>query len=96
MVDFGFRHCKNAHRRMQLRGMYQEYFERGEDEMKLHEACIAGKLVSCLESVFDRLAVPPELLSNPYPLKNLLLMGMVTSDIIVCPESALDQVKSRL
>lgn len=94
MVDYGFRHCENAHKRMQLRGMYQEYFERGEDEMKLHEACIAGKLASCLESVFGSLAVPPDLLLNPYPLENCLLMGMVTSNIIVCPESALDQVRA--
>ena len=96
VVDYGFMNCKEARQRMQLRSIYQEYFESGGDEMELHEACIAGKLASFLQSVFGRLLVPPESFSNPYPLENQLypLMGMVTNSVIMCTESALDQVKA--
>ncbi|KAM0437861.1 hypothetical protein ACHAPT_002226 [Fusarium lateritium] len=94
VVDYGFKNCEDAHQRMQLRRMYQEYFERGEDEMKLHEACVAGELASFLESVLGSLPVPSDLLRNPYPLENFPLMGMVTDSVAVCPESALDQVRA--
>ncbi|KAH9216732.1 hypothetical protein DL95DRAFT_495683 [Leptodontidium sp. 2 PMI_412] len=94
VVDYGFMNCKEARQRMQLRRMYQEYFERGEDEMKLHEACIAGKLASFLQSVCGRLLIPPDFLSNPYPLENYPLMGMVTHSVTMCPESALYQVRA--
>jgi len=94
VVDYGFMNCKEARQRMQLRRMYQEYFEKGEDEMKLHEACIAGKLASFLQSVCGRLLMPLDFLSNPYPLENYPLMGMVTHSVIMCPESALDQVRA--
>ncbi|EMR61650.1 hypothetical protein UCREL1_11423 [Eutypa lata UCREL1] len=94
VVDYGFMNCKDAHQRMQLRSMYQEYFERGEDEMRLHEACVAGQLASFLQTVFGGLPVPSEILRNFYPLENCPLMGMVTDSVTVCPESALDQVKA--
>ncbi|GFP60343.1 hypothetical protein TASIC1_0017010500 [Trichoderma asperellum] len=94
IVDYGFMNCEDARHRMQLRGMYREYFERGEDEMRLHEACIAGELANFLESIFGSLGVPPHLLSNPYPLENCPLIGMVTKYVIMCPESALDQVRA--
>ncbi|KAF1807869.1 hypothetical protein P152DRAFT_485903 [Eremomyces bilateralis CBS 781.70] len=94
VVDYGFMNCKDARQRMQLRAIYQEYFERGEDEMRLHEACIAGKLGSFLESVLGSLAVRPDLLRNSYPLENCPLMGMVTDSVIVCPKSVLDQVNA--
>ncbi|OPB39193.1 hypothetical protein A0O28_0048990 [Trichoderma guizhouense] len=92
--DYGFRNCEDARHRMQLRGMYREYFERSEDEMRLHEACIAGELANFLESIFGSLGVPHHLLSNPYPLENRPWMGMVTNYVIMCPESALDQVRA--
>ncbi|KAL5088565.1 hypothetical protein Trisim1_006521 [Trichoderma cf. simile WF8] len=91
IVDYGFMNCEDARQRMQLRGIYREYFERGEDEMRLHEACIAGELANFLELIFGSLGVPPHLLSNSYPLDNFPLMGMVTDDVIIGPESALDQ-----
>jgi hypothetical protein len=94
VVDYGFINCEDARQRMQLRGIYQEYFERGEDEMRLHEACVAGKLGSFLESVLGSLAVRSDLLWNPYPLENRPLMGMVTSSVIMCPESVLDQANA--
>ncbi|OIW30057.1 hypothetical protein CONLIGDRAFT_644082 [Coniochaeta ligniaria NRRL 30616] len=94
VVDYGFMNCKDARQRMQLRGMYQEYFKRGEDEMRLHEACVAGKLASFLHSVFGGLPVPPDFLRNPYPLENYPLMGMVTHSVTMCPELALDRVRA--
>ncbi|KAM6488277.1 hypothetical protein HDV62DRAFT_347456 [Trichoderma sp. SZMC 28011] len=94
IVDYGFMNCEDARHRMQLRGIYREFFERGEDEMRLHEACIAGELANFLQKVFGSLGVPPHLLSNPYPLENFPLMGMVTKHVIMCPESALDQVRA--
>ncbi|KAJ4191899.1 hypothetical protein NW767_010806 [Fusarium falciforme] len=94
VVDYGFKNCEDAHQRMQLRRIYQEYFERGEDEMRLHEACVAGELASFLQSDFGGLPVPSDVLRNPYPLENYPLMGMVTDSVIVCPESALDQVRA--
>ncbi|EHK49775.1 hypothetical protein TRIATDRAFT_181656, partial [Trichoderma atroviride IMI 206040] len=94
IVDYGFMNCEDVRHRIQLREMYREYFERGEDEMRLHEACVAGELANFLESIFGSLGVPPHLLSNPYPLENCPLMGMVTKHVIMCPESALDQVRT--
>ncbi|PGH13728.1 hypothetical protein AJ80_06233 [Polytolypa hystricis UAMH7299] len=94
LVDYGFLNCEDARQRMQLRVMYQEYFERGEDEMRLHEACIAGKLAGFLESVFGSLAVAPDLLWNYYPLENCPLIGMVTNSITMCPASVLGQVRA--
>ncbi|KIW97774.1 uncharacterized protein Z519_01358 [Cladophialophora bantiana CBS 173.52] len=95
VADYGFMNCEDARERMQLRGVYREYFGRGADEMRLHEACIAGNLGSFLESVLGRsLAVSPNLLRNSYPLENCPYTGMVTDSVIECPESALDQVKA--
>ncbi|KFH44293.1 hypothetical protein ACRE_049300 [Hapsidospora chrysogenum ATCC 11550] len=94
VVDYGFMHCEDPRQRMHLRAIYQEYFDRGKDEMRLHEACVAGKLVAFLESVFGSLAVAPELLLNPYPLEDHPMMCMVTDRVIMCPQSALDQVRA--
>ncbi|KUJ15801.1 uncharacterized protein LY89DRAFT_707936 [Mollisia scopiformis] len=94
MVDYGFTNCDNVGQRMQLQEMYKDYFRRGEDEMKLHEACINGNLATFLTSVFGSLEVSPHLLRNPYPLKNCPLAGMVAEYVIACPESALDQIKA--
>jgi hypothetical protein len=92
VVDYGFMNCEDARERMQLRSIYQEYIEQGEDEMRLHESCVAGNLGSFLESVLGSLAVRPDLLRNPYPLENYPLMGMVTDSVIMCTDSALDHV----
>jgi hypothetical protein len=93
-VDYGFVNCENARQRIQLPGIYKEYFERGEDEMKLHEACVAGKLASFLKSVLGSLLVPPDILQNGYPRENSRMAGMVTDKVIQCPASALDSVKA--
>ncbi|KAL6166379.1 hypothetical protein ACJQWK_07732 [Exserohilum turcicum] len=92
--DYGFMNCEDARQRMQLRDIYQKYFERGENEMKLHEACISGTLGSFLESVLGNLRVGRDLFRNPYPLQNSTLMGMVTDVVLVCTQSMLDQVKA--
>ncbi|KAH7180054.1 uncharacterized protein B0J16DRAFT_403471 [Fusarium flagelliforme] len=92
-VDYGFMNCTDARQRMQLREIYRRYFNEGHDEMSLHKACISGELASFLESVLGALAVPSQLLKNPYPLENCPLMGMVAHSVVACPESALDQVR---
>lgn len=95
MVDYGFMNCENAHQRIQLRELYTEFFGRSEDEMKLHEACVAGRLWGFLESVLGGLSVTQKLLWNPYPLENGILMGMVMTDsVTMCPESMLEQVNA--
>ncbi|PNP82367.1 hypothetical protein FNYG_04302 [Fusarium nygamai] len=93
IVDYGFMNCTDARQRMQLRQIYQRYFNEEHDEMSLHKACISGELESFLKSVLGALSVPSQLLKNPYPLENSPLMGMVTDSVIVCPESALDQIR---
>jgi len=92
VVDYGSMNSENVYQRMQLREIYQNYFERGADGMRLHEACVAGKMESFIGSVLGSLAVPPGLLQNPYPLKNCPLMGLVTDFVTMWSESALDQV----
>lgn len=93
IVDYGFMNCTDAIQRMQLRQTYQRYFNEKHDEMSLHKACISGELASFLESVLGPFPVPSQLFKNPYPLENLPLSGMVMNSVIVCPESALDQVR---
>ncbi|GAW21440.1 hypothetical protein ANO14919_109590 [Xylariales sp. No.14919] len=92
VVDYGFMNCENAYQRIQLREMYQKYFDDGQDEMRLHEACIAGELAIFLKSALGSLEVPVDLLSNPYPLENCPLKGMVTKSVIVYPESLSNQL----
>ncbi|USP76856.1 uncharacterized protein yc1106_04130 [Curvularia clavata] len=80
VVDYGFKNCEDAIERVQLREIYHEYFQRGEDEMKLHEACIAGKLGAFMKSVLGKLAVREELFHNYYPLEDYPMMGMYLRD----------------
>ncbi|KAJ4129105.1 hypothetical protein NW768_007636 [Fusarium equiseti] len=93
VVDYGFINCTDASQRMQLRETYQQYFNDGHDEMSLHEVCISGQLATFLELVLGTLSVPSQLLNNPYPLKDYSLMGLVVPSVVVCPESAVDQVR---
>lgn len=82
VVHYGFKNC-NARQRLELRQLYREYFSQGEDEMKLHEACVAGNLASFLTSIMGNLTVPSELLSNYYPIKDHPLAGMETEYVII-------------
>jgi hypothetical protein len=91
VVDYGFMNCEDARQRMQLRAVYHEYFGRGEDEIRLHEACISGKLASFLESVLGSVEVRRDLFQNPYPLENCPLMGMVTESVLVQTQSVSDR-----
>lgn len=50
-ADDGFVNYEDARQRMHLRGIYHKYFQTGGDEMRLHEACVSGKLGSFLEPV---------------------------------------------
>lgn len=86
-VDYGFMHCINSSERESLRGLYREYFSRGEDEMLLHEACVQGLLANFLEPVFSNLAVPRDVLSNDYPLEGYDYMGMTAESVTCQPVS---------
>ncbi|RBQ72072.1 hypothetical protein FVER14953_14019 [Fusarium verticillioides] len=92
-VDYGFVKCSTARERLLLRQIYTDYFSRGEDEMKLHEACVSGRLAEFLESVLGNLPVPPKALANCYPLEGYPFMGMVAKSVILCPESLGEDVR---
>ena len=96
IIDYGFWNCKDARQRMQLRELYQTYFENREDEIRLHEACIAGKLAIFLEPILGRLVSPlTDVLNSPYPWNDPLAgMVMVTDVAIMCPESSVDSVRA--
>ncbi|PWI63947.1 hypothetical protein PCL_02263 [Purpureocillium lilacinum] len=49
-VDYCFMRCDGT-QRMILRDIYRRFFETGTDEMKLHEACVDGRLAEFLRSV---------------------------------------------
>ncbi|KAM0079694.1 hypothetical protein ACKRZS_008166 [Fusarium odoratissimum] len=92
-VDYGFVKCSTARERSLLRQIYTDYFSRGEDEMKLHEACVNGRLAEFLESVLGKLPVPPKALANCYPLEGYTFMGMVAKSVMLCPESLGEDVR---
>lgn len=92
IADYGFMNCHNPQERLDLRQLYYEFFARGEDEMKLHQACIDGQLAQFLESIVGTLQVPHEVLSNRYPLEACAFMGMAARSVIVCPESLYEVV----
>ncbi len=94
VVDYGFMNCRDAHQRTQLREIYHEYFKKGKDEMKLHEACVIGGLGGFLGSALGSLTVSRDLLRNPYPMENFPLVGMVTQSDLMCPESGLELVNA--
>lgn len=85
-VDYCFMRCDGT-QRMILRDIYRRFFETGTDEMKLHEACVDGRLAEFLRSVLGELPVAYELLDNPYPLDGCGYMGMVFKNAVLCPES---------
>jgi hypothetical protein len=57
------------------------------DQMKLHEACINGRLADFLHSVLGELEIPSEALSDPYPLGTYPHAGMVATTTLITPES---------
>jgi hypothetical protein len=90
--DYGFRNCWGPQERIALRRMYTDFFSSGEDEMKLHQACVKGRLAQFLESILGQLLVPPEILSNDYPIDGCGYMGMVFQSVSICPESMCQEV----
>lgn len=95
VVGYGFMNATDEHQQAQLRILYQKYFDRGEDEMKLHEACVTGKLASFLRTVLGGLLVPPELLGNDYPLENCPYAGMVIPGaVVLTAKPLLNQVQA--
>ncbi|KAK1844310.1 hypothetical protein CCHR01_13073 [Colletotrichum chrysophilum] len=77
-VDYGFMNCKTPKQCQRLRQLYADYFAKGKDEMKLHQACIRGNLAPFLREALGRLSVPDQLLTNAYPVEPLDQMGMIT------------------
>ena len=86
-TEYGFQYCQSAQERIHLCYMYTEFFARCEDEMKLHQACINGRLAEFLKSKLGPLKVPDQVLSNDYPIEGCTYMGMTAKSVIMCPES---------
>jgi hypothetical protein len=87
LVDYGFKNCRYPMERQLLRDCYAEFFERGQDEMALHNACIQGNLLTFLCQTSGDFRVPSELLRNCYPIDDEYA-GYVYKNVLMCPESA--------
>lgn len=76
-VDYGFGNCKDEGERGDLKRVYKEYFEAGRaraEPLKLHEACIAGKLfehVSGVVRLKKDVKKYTRLMKNVYPLPEI-------------------------
>jgi hypothetical protein len=79
---------------LSLREAYTLFFNKGADEMALHQACIKNRLASFLRSELGPLSFDPALLESPYPLAGINHMGMIVENGILCPESASGDVKA--
>jgi hypothetical protein len=88
MLNCGFMKC-DARQQLELR----ECLAHGQDEIRLREACIDGKLASYLELVMGKLEVPSDLHHNPYPLEDCHLAAMVTQSVVMCTKFLSDSTK---
>ncbi len=87
VADYGFMNCQNAQDRVDLRALYSRFFDMGFDEIRLHQACVEGRLASHMESVMGKLLLTRELLSNMYPLDRCSHAGLVAEKPVICTES---------
>ncbi|KAJ6444874.1 polyketide synthase [Purpureocillium lavendulum] len=96
-VDYGFMKCDTAEKRAALRNVYGRYFSSGGDELKLHEACVSGRLTGFLQSVLGKLEVADDVFKGPYPLERCSFMGLVfVKDPVICIESSEEMVRNVL
>ncbi|KAL2861205.1 uncharacterized protein BJX67DRAFT_385951 [Aspergillus lucknowensis] len=79
--------------RRSLRDAYTQFFKRGSDEMALHQACIGNRLAGFLRCELVSLSFDAALLENSYPLDGFAHMGMAVKTGVLCPESAVEEVK---
>ncbi|KAL3486672.1 hypothetical protein BJX62DRAFT_228554 [Aspergillus germanicus] len=86
-VDYGFINCQTPVELLSLREAYTKIFNKGADEMALHQACIQNRLSSFLRSELGSLSFDPALLESPYPLDGCNYMGIIVENGILCPES---------
>ena len=93
LIDYGFMNCKSPVERLSLRVAYAQFFERGGDEMALHQACIENRLTAFLRSELGSLSFDNALLKNRYPLDGYDHMGMIVENSILCSESVYEAVK---
>ena len=68
IVDYGFMYCKDAGDRRDLKRAYQTFFERGGDEMELHDACLKGSIYEYLRGKQPLEPKYRHLMRNLYPL----------------------------
>ena len=74
-VDYGFFNCRNKEEEVQLKEVYKKVFDEKSngDPLKLHEACLQGKIYDYLETTLklkrkDQRPLFRRLMKNPYPL----------------------------
>jgi hypothetical protein len=73
-ADYGFYNCRNEEEMLQLKEIYKKLFEEGNgDPVKLHEACLQGKIYDYVRMTLklkrrDRRPLFRRLMRNPYPL----------------------------
>ncbi|THG96327.1 hypothetical protein EW026_g5477 [Hermanssonia centrifuga] len=76
-ADYGFMNCADEMERADLKRVYKEYFETWSlgEPLKLHEACIKGKIYEHVSGVVKRLKKDvnkyKRLMKNMYPLPDL-------------------------
>ena len=75
-VNYGFFNCRNKEEEVQLKDVYKKFFdeESNGDPLKLHEACIQGKVYDYVRTTLKwkekyRRTLFPRLMKNPYPLE---------------------------
>ena len=71
-VDYGFFNCRNEEEKVQLKKVYRNFFEdRNGDPLKLHEACLQGKIYDYVRRTLklkeDQRSLS-RLMKNIYPL----------------------------
>ncbi|KAI0920991.1 hypothetical protein AcW1_004886 [Taiwanofungus camphoratus] len=75
-IDYGFVNCREEIQKQELKGLYKQFFlEASGDPIKLHEACIRGRLFDYVSKLVmlkkDERKMFKSLLKNPYPLPDL-------------------------
>ena len=101
-IDYGFNHCRDATGRSRLRQACREVFDRGVDELLLHEACLAGRIFDICSSFCPTWTSTDreyfqELMVNPYPLQPPVpWAGLVVENLAFCKESDKELVGQKM
>lgn len=92
VVDYGFMNCHNPKDRLELKAIYQTFFERCRDEMELHAACLQNKIFQYIKKVQRLDERFRWLMQSPYPTSSSH-DAYVSEKVVICQESLRDQVE---